>query len=183
MRNKFLVLAAVGFGIVFASHPLEAKAETYYARCNMKVLDKGNYVTWENWRTDAKQRNIAVGTKLTGDGTTMTEPNGGTFTMKVGDGAQFLAKFVSKSPVSVGGGAHAGDIKSGVPRVGMTKEQVYMALCAPMYIDGKNSTKGMTYDEIMKGSQWIWKKGTFTTNIGVRFDAAGKATEVAGVYR
>lgn len=182
MRIKFLVSAVIGFGFALAIHPLEAKAETYYARCNMKVVEKGNYVTWENFRVDAGQRTIAVGTKLTGDGSTLTEPNGSTFTMKLGaDGAQYLAKFVSKQPVSVGG-SHAGDIKNGIPRVGMTKEQVYKALCAPAYVDGKNATKGMTYDEIMKASQWTWRRRTFATNIGVRFDSSGKATEVAGVY-
>lgn len=182
MRNKYLVFAAIGLGIAFAAQPAEVKAETYYARCNIKVVEKGNYATWENFRVDAGQRNIPIGTKLTGDGETLTEPTGTTFKMKLGaSGAQYLEKFVSKKPVGIGD-AHASDIKSGIPRIGMTKEQVYKALCAPAYIDGKNATKNMTYDEIMKGTQWVWRRRTFATNIGVRFNSSGKAEEVAGVY-
>jgi len=184
MRNKFLVLAATGLCIAFASYPVEAQAGEYYARCNMRVVEKGNYVTWENYRTDKGQRDIPIGTKLTGDGETMTDPGGTTFKMKMGaSGDQYLEKFVSKMPVSVER-EYADDVKNAVPKVGMTKEQVYMAMCPPAYIDGKNATKNMTYDEIMKSSFWVWKRMStmFAKDIGVKFDSTGKAEQVEGVY-
>ncbi len=177
MRNKFLVLTAVGFGVALSMQPVEVKAETYYARCNIKVVEKGNYVTWENFRTDKGQREIRVGSKVKVSGDTITDASGASATLKGVD----VKKIAGKNPPNLGG-KFASDVKNAVPKRGMTKAQVYMALCAPMYVDGKNSTKGMTYDEIMKADQWIWKRMTFAKNIGVRFDSSGKAAEVEGVY-
>ena len=161
--------------------------DTYYARCNIKVL-KGNNITWVNWQ--AAPYTIPVGTKLkvTRNGekaTFVREDNGESYKVDLGaDGDAYLEKFVSKRPVNISKFTKAvqSNINKGIAKVGMTKEQVYIAMGAPSTLSSGRTEK-MTLEEIMMSDNWIYSRRRFGKNIGVEFDAkTGKVTRTEGIW-
>mgnify|MGYP001599009386 FL=1 len=162
--------------------------EVYYSRCNLKVLPKGNQITWTNWQSTPSF--IPVGTKLkvtvSNDKATFVDDKGASYPVDLGaSGQEFLEKFVTKRDIDVAktGGKFAGDIKGAVIRVGMTKEQAYMAMCMPAYINGKNSTEKAVYKDIMAANQWVYKRSRFGKNIGIEFDAgSGLVSRTEGIW-
>lgn len=183
----FFVCLLFVFSVAIANTG-QAEDGAYYARCNLKVL-KGNQITWVNYQSAPSF--IPAGTKLkvTKSSSTATLLDAATnvsYSLDAGaSGDQFIEKFVTKTPVSLDKFPEnvQADIKQAVPRIGMTKEQVYLAMGPPPYIDGKNVTQNLTYDAIMKGNLWVWRRMKIGKTIGVEFDpASGTAKRVEGVW-
>ena len=165
----------------------QAEDDAYYARCNLKVL-KGNVITWVNWQSSPSV--IPAGTKFKvtkgGDKATLVDDKGTSYSLDIGaSGDQFLEKFVtkkhadiSKLPANI-----QEDVKKGIPRNGMTKEQVYIAMGPPAFIDGKNKTDNATYDNIIAANLWVYERRRFAKRIGVEFDASsGLVNRTEGVW-
>ncbi|OGQ54723.1 MAG: hypothetical protein A3J24_10580 [Deltaproteobacteria bacterium RIFCSPLOWO2_02_FULL_53_8] len=160
--------------------------ETMYARANLKVI-KGNKITWVNYQS-AKEF-IPAGSKLkvtsSGDSATFVDKDGTSYSVDIGaSGDQFLEKFVTKNPVNVEKYSDkvTADIHKAIITVGMTNEQAYIAMGAPAYIDGKNKTDSLTYDDIMKAKLWVYKRSTFGKNIGIEFNNNGVVTRTEGIW-
>jgi hypothetical protein len=164
----------------------EAQDGVRYARCNLKVLG-GNEITWINWQ--AAPSFLPVNTKLrvtrTGDKATLVAVDtGASYTMDVGaDGDAYLEKFVTAQPVNVQRFSEEvrENIAKAIAKVGMTKEQVYIAMGPPTNL-GKARTNTMTYDNVMAGDSWIYARRRFGKNIGVAFDAKGIVTRTEGIW-
>jgi hypothetical protein len=188
MRNtvrSLLVLGAIHLLLMFASAGY-AQENVYYARCNLKVLD-GKEITWINWQ--AAPTFIPVGTKLrvtrTGSKASLVNmETNATYTLDVGaDGDAFLEKFVTKTPVRIADfpADVQENIRNAVAKVGMTKEQVYIAMGPPANL-GKSRTNTMTYENIMAGELWVYARRRFGKNIGVSFDPTGKVNRTEGIW-
>lgn len=167
---------------------LAEEAVTYFARCNLKVL-KGSYITWVNWQ--ASPTFIPVGTELkvtiTGSEATLVDTRKNiTYTLDVGaSGKEFLEKFVSKEKIDLKKFAQSirENIKQAVARIGMSKEEVYIAMGPPAKVLTGDTNK-MTYEEIMKHDLWIYARRRFGKNIGVSFDPEnGKVNRTEGIWR
>ncbi len=184
---------AIGFLMVgWAAHlffaPVGiAQEEVYYARCNLKVLE-GNEITWINWQSSPTF--IPAGTKLrvtrTGSKASLVNMDtNATYTLDIGaDGDAFLEKFVTRQPVDVERLPEdvRANIRSAVAKVGMTKEQVYIAMGPPTNV-GKSRTNTMTYDNIMAADLWVYARRRFGKNIGVAFDPAyGLVNRTEGIW-
>lgn len=189
MRNAvrwLMVLGAIPCSLTFAP-VVHAQENVYYARCNLKVHG-GNEITWINWQ--ASPTFIPVGTKLrvTRTGSKASVVNietNAAYTLDIGaDGDAFLEKFVTKTPVKVTTfpadvQAH---IRNAVAQIGMTKEQVYIAMGPPTNL-GQSRTNMMTYKEIMAGDLWVYARRRFGKNIGVAFDpGTGKVNRTEGIW-
>ena len=166
----------------------QAEDGAYYARCNLKVL-KGNQITWVNYQSAPSF--IPAGTKLkvTKSSSTATLLDAATnvsYSLDAGaSGDQFLEKFVTKKPVDISKLPTniQEDIKKGIPRNGMTKEQVYIAMCPPGYINGKDKTDNATYENIISANLWVYERKRFAKRIGVEFDASsGLVSRTEGVW-
>ncbi|MBI5236287.1 MAG: hypothetical protein HY886_08570 [Deltaproteobacteria bacterium] len=180
-----LVLCALIFLFAVAGHA----EEVYYSRCNLKILPKGNQITWMNWQSTPSF--IPVGTKLKvtvdNDKAAFVDDKGTSYPVDLGaSGQEFLEKFVTKHDIDVAkvGGKFAGDIKEAVIRVGMTREQAYMAMCMPAYINGKNSTEKTAYKEILAANQWVYERKRFAKRIGIEFDpGSGLVSRTEGIWK
>jgi hypothetical protein len=189
MRNtvrSLMVLGAIHLLLTFASAGY-AQENVYYARCNLKVLD-GKEITWINWQ--AAPTFIPVGTKLrvtrTGSKASLVNmETNATYTLDVGaDGDAFLEKFVTKTPVRIADfpADVQENIRNAVAKVGMTKEQVYIAMGPPANL-GKTRTNTMTYENIMAGELWVYARRRFGKNIGVSFDpTTGRVNRTEGIW-
>ncbi len=194
---KIFKVIAVIFGVFFliigiASSSINAN-DIYYARCNLKVL-KGGRITWINWQSAPSF--VPVGTKLE-----VTPLGGGNYSLKVlssgavyvldagADGAPFLEKFVSRSPVKIESFSPLAQasIKIATAKIGMSKIEVYTSLGPPTYILDFTATwvdtKFKTYDDIMKASEWAYKRRRFAKNIGIKFDPHGRVYYTEGIWR
>lgn len=185
-RNAWclVMLGAVSLAFVSAGN---AQDDVYYARCNLKVID-GKEITWINWQ--AAPTFVPVGTKLQvtrkKDTATLVDPNTKTtYTLDIGaDGDVYLEKFVTKHPVDIAqfSGEVQANIRQAVAKVGMTKEQVYIAMGPPTNV-GKERTNKMTYDQIMASNLWVYARRRFGKNIGVAFDpATGLVNRTEGIW-
>ena len=165
-----------------------SETQVVYARCNLKVLD-GKIITWVNWQ--ASPTFIPVGTELR-----VLDRNGPralieevkrdkSYSLDMGaDGDQFLEKFVSKNFIDINNFPEdvQENIRNAVARIGMTKEQVYVAMGPPAWV-GEN-TNLMTYDQIMNEDLWVFKRRRFGKNIGVSFDPfKGLVNRTEGIWR
>ncbi len=197
MKARLLPLLAL-FGLLTlaagcrsGAPPVAAKApesaRTLYAQCNLKVL-KGTTITWVNWQSAPEI--IAVGTALEvwggPENWNLRNPvDGRTYSLQTGAaGEQFLQKFVSPAaPQSAYRTEATGNIQKAIAVVGMTREEVYVAMGPPATADG-NSTQGMTRDQIMGHHLWVWRRRRFGKNIGVEFDpASGVVTRTEGIWK
>lgn len=172
--------------LVFFSASSYAVENIYYARCNLKVI-KGSYITWINWQ--ATNDFIPAGTKLNvtlnGDKAELVdEATGKKYELDIGaSGEKYLEKFVSKTPVSITKFSKEAqrNIKKTITKVGMTKEETYVAMGPPANANRTN-TDNMTYEEIMKADLWVYKRRRFGKNIGVSFDS-GKVDRTEGIWK
>lgn len=157
-------------------HGGQLEEDVYFARCNLKII-KGNYITWINWQ--ATPAFIPAGTKLkvtkAGNRASMVNiETGSSYTLDIGaDGDMFLEKFVTKKPVNIS--RFSADVQSSirntVARIGMTKEEVYIAMGPPTnVVNVRSNTK--TYADIMGADLWVYARRRFGKNIGVAFDPA-----------
>ena len=179
-----LGLWAASFACVSAAN---AQEDVYYARCNLKV-DKGNEITWINWQ--AAPTFVPVGTKLQvtkkKDTASLVDPDTKTtYTLDIGaEGDTYLEKFVTKRPVDIAQFSEEvqANIRQAVAKVGMTKEQVYIAMGPPTNV-GKDRTNKMTYEQIMSSNLWVYARRRFAKNIGVAFDpATGLVNRTEGIW-
>jgi hypothetical protein len=182
---RFLVVASVlCLGLASVG---SAQDDVYYARCNLKIVE-GNEISWVNWQSAPTF--IPVGTKLrvTRTGSKASVVNvatSATYTLDIGaDGDAFLQKFVTKRPGDVKrfSADIQANIRGAVAKVGMTKEQVYIAMGPPAVV-GKEKTHSMTYENIMAGDLWVYSRRRFAKNIGVAFDPeTGKVNRTEGIW-
>ena len=160
--------------------------EVYYARCNLKVV-KGT-ISWVNWQHTNEW--IPVGTELKvtykdGDEATFEDAKSGKrYSVELGaKGQQYLEKFVTRKKPATGNihkDARDG-ISKGIIKVGMNKAEAYIAMGPPANVDRTNSDK-MTYDDIIKGSLWVYKRSRFGKNIGVEFGDDGIVKRTEGIW-
>ena len=196
-RSACVVLVLVLFALTVAPAgrqapplPQEPSAETrsLFARCNLKVL-KGNTITWVNWQSTPTF--VPAGSPLQvygGPQQWYLKADGGTiYTLDAGvAGEQILAKFVTAERVDVSSFPEdtRDNIELAVARVGMTREQVYIAMGPPGHVDG-NVTSDMTYEQIIAGNLWVYRRKRFGKNIGVQFAPKkdGLVTNTEGIWR
>ncbi len=180
------VLGAIHLSLLFAPGGY-AQEDVYYARCNLKVLD-GKEITWINWQ--AAPSFIPVGTRFrvsrAGSKASLVNiETQATYTLDVGaNGDSFLEKFVTKRPVDITGfpADVQANIRNAVAKIGMTKEQVYIAMGPPTNV-GNSRTNTMTYENIMASDHWVYARRRFGKNIGVAFDPAiGKVNRTEGIW-
>jgi len=178
-------LAAAATADEKAKEP-EKTGDVYYARCNLKLLN-GKEITWVNWQ--AAPTFVPVGTKLNvtkaGDKASLVNvETKAVYTLEIGGEADaLLEKFVTKTPVDVKQYPQdvQANIRSAVARVGMTKEQVYVAMGPPTNL-GDQRTRNMTYENIVAGDLWVYARRRAGKNIGVAFDpGTGRVNRTEGI--
>jgi len=185
MKTKILLIVTV-LSFLFTINLGFAEDDIYYARCNLKVI-KGNYITWVNWQSTktmipaGTRLNVVIGSK----GATITDvETGKTYSLDTGSsGDKYLEKFVTREQIDIGGFPEEvqRNIANAIAKVGMTKEQVYIAMGPPAWA-GQN-TDAMTYSEIMRENLWTYKRKRFAKNIGVSFDTvSGLVDRTEGIW-
>lgn len=159
----------------------------YFARCNLKVIE-GSRITWLNWQSSPTF--IPAGTRLkvttAGDKATLVDvKTGATYTLDIGaSGEHFLEKFVSRKtpPISGFPASIQANIQQAVARVGMTKEQVYIAMGPPANL-GQIRTNTSTYKDIMAANLWVYARRRFGKNIGIEFNpSTGLVVRTEGLW-
>lgn len=187
---KKLIYLCVGL-LILGALTVDIKAEEsniYYARCNLKII-KGNYITWINWQ--AAPEYLPVSTKLKvgikGNKVILADVNTEKkYTLDTGSkGDMFLEKFIAKNVVNIDQYPEdiQDNIKDAVARIGMTKEQVYVAMGPPAWITSGN-TDNKTYEDIMDSNLWVYKRNRFGKNIGVEFNSStGQVSRTEGIWR
>ncbi|KPK01403.1 MAG: hypothetical protein AMK71_05690 [Nitrospira bacterium SG8_35_4] len=184
--KKLLFLLVIILSLLIPFRGAFSEDDAYYARCNLKVI-KGSYITWVNWQSTKTL--IPVGTRLNvvigSKGATITDvETGKTYSLDTGSsGDPYLEKFVTREKIDIG--LFPDDVQrniaNAVAKVGMTKEQVYIAMGPPAWA-GKN-TDSMTYTEIMRENLWTYKRKRFAKNIGVSFDpVSGLVDKTEGIW-
>lgn len=186
-RALGVLLVLLSACVLFPRDGFCEDGETRYARCNLKVL-KGNQITWVNWQSAPTF--IPAGTKLVvrlaGDKATVVNPaTKATYTLDIGgDDDLLLDKFLVKKPVDIKRFPPdvRSNIRNAVAKVGMTKEQAYIAMGPPANL-GSARTSAMTYDDIMAGDLWVYARRRFGKNIGVAFDpGTGRVNRTEGIW-
>jgi hypothetical protein len=173
---------------MFVSDIQAGENNIYYARCNLKVI-KGNYITWINWQ--AAPEYLPVGTKLkvdiVGDRVTLTDiKTERAYTLDSGaKGDAFLGKFIARKLVTIS--QYPKDVQeniiNSVARIGMRKEQVYVAMGPPAWISS-GDTDNKTYEDIMGSNLWVYKRSRFGKNIGVEFNpSTEQVVRTEGIWR
>jgi len=185
MKKVFFIVL---FFSLLIANTVYGKDNIYYARCNLKVL-KGSKITWVNWQSSPSF--IPVNTKLrvtkAGDKASVVNvTTGSTYTLDIGaKGDSFLEKFVTKKPLPIKKFPPEiqANIQNTVARIGMTKEQVYIAMGPPANVTaGKTNT--MTYEQIIDSDLWVYKRRRFGKNIGVAFDPGSeRVNRTEGIWR
>jgi hypothetical protein len=181
----FFILA-----VVFASTSLASQDDPpyYFARCNLKIL-KGKLINWVNWQSAPEflPVNTKVTVRLSGRKAFVVDiQSKRTFILDMGAvGPQYLAKFFVSQPVKIKDFPEEvqGHIANAVARIGMTKEQVYIAMGMPAWIPSGNSNIA-TYEQIIASDLWVYKRRRFGKNIGVKFDPqTGLVNHTEGIWR
>ena len=157
-----------------------------YSRCNLRVL-KGNTITWVNWQSAPTF--IPAGTALEVHGGPqqwyMRNDEGTIYTLDAGgNGDEYLFKFVSEEqfdPSPLPEDAQK-SIQQAVARLGMTREQVYIAMGPPQKVD-ETDTVGLTFEQILVASRWVYRRKRFGKDIGVQFDRDGIVKNTEGIWR
>jgi hypothetical protein len=168
------------------SHFGYCEEEIYYTRCNLKI-QKNNEITWINWQMAQSTLSFGTKVKVTKEGkhaTLVSVDSNTRYKLDIGaDGDPFLEKFVSKKAVDIKKFPEQiqSNIRSGIPRVGMTKEQVYIAMGPPTKV-GTANTNTLTYENILNADLWIYARRRMGKNIGVAFDpGTGKVVKTEGI--
>lgn len=160
--------------------------DIYYARCNLKVI-KGNHITWVNWQSTKTLVPVGALLRVSREGRKATLVNvetGKSYTLDIGsEGDAYLEKFVTKKKININ--KFPDDVRKNIhkaiAKVGMTKEQVYIAMGPPAWAGQK--TFSMIYKEIMAEDLWTYKRRQFGKNIGVAFDPeTGRVNRTEGIW-
>lgn len=186
MRRALWLAAILVATQILVSTPGRCEDEIYYTRCNLKVL-ANNEITWINWQMAPSMLPLGTKVRVSKDGKSATLVAVGTNTtykLDVGaEGKQFLEKFVTKKAADLGrfSADVQASVKSGTARVGMTKEQVYLAMGPPTKV-GTVNTNTMTYENILGADLWIYARRRLGKNIGIAFDpSTGKVNRTEGL--
>ena len=186
--KKWSIIPVLALALLLGPSIDASAADTMYARANLKIV-KGKLITWVNWQSTPTF--IPVGSKMK-----VVSVNGKKaevvdvekdkqYTLDMGaEGDEYLAKFVTDKKPSLKGFAKSvkDNIARAIIKVGMTKEESYMAMGPPANADGVN-TNTMTYEQIMKTDLWVYKRKRFGKNIGVQFDrATGNVSRTEGIW-
>ena len=186
LLGRLSVVSLFFLGLSFgASHG----ATIYYARCNLKVLN-GTEINWVNWQ--AAPTYIPVGTPLRvtikgrNTASLRDEKKDREYVLDMGGkGELYLSKFLTEKPVDFSNisGDVLANIKKGVARNGMTKQEVYMAMGPPVKLP-VGDTQKMGYEEIMKYDLWIYARRRFSKQIGIAFDPeTGRVNRTEGIWK
>lgn len=159
----------------------------YYARCNLKVIE-GDQITWVNWQSTPTFIPVNTKLKVIQSGNKASVVNietGSHYTLDIGaKGDIFLEKFVTKKLVGINRFTAdvQSNIKNTVARIGMTKQEVYIAMGPPTnVVNVRSNTK--TYDDIMGADLWVYARRRFGKNIGVAFDpSTGRVSRTEGIW-
>jgi hypothetical protein len=178
----FLVLALV------LSQAAAADDDIYYARCNLKV-NKGDLITWVNWQAAPEILPIGTEVRITLHGekaTVVGVDSTRSYTLDMGaSGDQFLEKFFIKTPIDLSQLPQnvQDNIRASVTRVGMSKEEAYMAMGPPAWVL-RGNTNVLTYGDIMNANSWVYRRKRFGKNIGLKFDqTSGKVIDTEGIWK
>jgi len=167
---------------------LSSANDTYYARCNLKVI-KGTYITWVNWQSTLDM--IPLGSKLRvshiGKKTKLiVADTDKKYILFAGRSAKkYITKVFSKEPVSIEDFSpdFRDEINGGYAVEGMSKKEVYAAMGPPASADKANAYT-MTYKRIMNTNLWGYRSRRFHKNIGVHFDRkTGKVDRTQGIWQ
>jgi len=184
MRKSIFIIIAIF--MVFVQR-VYGEEDIYYARCNLKIID-GNHITWVNWQSTPTF--IPVGTKLKAAKSASTASlvnveTGASYTLDIGaDGDKFFEKFITKKKVDISKFPEdvKANIRNTVAKIGMTKEQVYIAMGPPTNI-GKERSNTMTYEQIIASDLWVYARKRLGKNIGVSFDpTSGRVNRTEGIW-
>lgn len=186
MARWLVLLGTVGLAVSISA--AYAQEDVYYARCNLKVMD-GKEITWVNWQSAPDFVPVGAKFQVTKTGkeraTLVNVETKASYVLDIGaSGDVYLEKFVTKTPVSLNKFSDEAreNIRKTIAKVGMTKEEVYIAMGPPANLM-KTRTNTMTYDQIMAGNTWVYARRRFGKNIGVVFDpATGKVTQTEGIW-
>jgi hypothetical protein len=187
--KKWSILTVLALALLIGpAAGADAEESTMYAKANLKII-KGKLITWVNWQSTPTFIPVGTEIKVSYSGgkkakliDTYTDRE---YTLDIGAaGEEYLHKFVTDEKPSLDGFAtHVSDnIKRAVIKVGMTKEEAYMAMGPPANADGLK-TNTMTYEQIIKSDLWVYKRKRFGKNIGIQFDrATGKVSRTEGIW-
>jgi len=187
MKWKNILLSFVFFLMFSVATNAHSEDDIYYAKCNLKVI-KGNYITWVNWQSTPTIVPVDTTLKVSREGSKATLTNtktGFAYTLDIGaDGNAFLEKFVTKKAINIT--KYPADvqsnIKNAVTKIGMTKEQAYIAMGPPTKVS-TGKTNMLTYENIMETDLWIYARRRFGKNIGVQFDpVTGIVIRTEGIW-
>lgn len=194
MNKIFLLLF-----FLFITTPLYAADENvYYARCNIRT--RGDKIaTYDKWLTDPV--GISAGTKIVSVGTEteweserdsvhelhvakITLEDGRKFKFPVGP----LEKYLQTEPLVLSSLSQElkEAFKNDAPIIGMTKDQVFIALCAPNYVGNKKKesilrrservvtiTEKLTIEDMKGFDLWVYQRTRSGKKFWVQFNDHG----------
>jgi hypothetical protein len=187
VMKKILSICFAAYVFILLIVNLTFAEDVYYARCNLKVF-KGDNISWVNWQSTPTF--IPAGAKLkvtkAGNAATLVRlDTNASYTLDIGaDGDVFLEKFVSKKPISIDKFSPEvqANIRKAIAKIGMTKEEVYIAMGPPTNIDNAR-TNDKTFENIMHSDSWVYARRRFGKNIGVAFDPnTGRVSRTEGIW-
>ncbi len=189
MKKIFLL-----FSLIIAAPLYAADDNVYYARCNIRVLTEfgQNKISWNNWLASSVE--IPAGTPLTTkkekvvrdglivSGMIYETPENKRYTTP--DEPQ--EKYIQKEPLDLStlSPEFQKAIKNAEPAMGMTKEQVFTAMCAPAYVmrgimkvDVKK-TEQLGLGEIKQYDFWVYQRKKLGKKFVVEFNEDGLAGKI-----
>ncbi len=187
------ILLLFSFTLI-ASPVYAADYNVYYSRCNIRVLTEfgQNEISWKNWLAASVE--IPAGTLLTTKKETV-ERDGllvSGLIYKTPENNEYRTpdepqeKYIQKEPLDLStlSPEFQKAIKNAEPAIGMTKEQVFTALCAPAYVMrgimkvDVQKTEQLSLDEIKQYDFWVYQRKKLGKKFVVEFNAAGLAEKI-----
>jgi hypothetical protein len=166
-----------------------------YTQCHLKLAKPG-YATWVNWVKSPTF--IPYGTAVRLENFSFTRASftrldtQETILLDFGSAnshsqaLELLHKFIDTAPPSLNPGAFQAAIDRKTAKIGMTKEQVYVSLGPPAYMD---STKTLSADKrtIFTSNLWIYERASTAfvkhKRIGVAFNSStGLVERTEGIW-
>ncbi|MBI5234626.1 MAG: hypothetical protein HY886_00030 [Deltaproteobacteria bacterium] len=181
MKKIFLLLS-----LILATPLAAADDNVYYARCNIRVLTGfgQNKISWNNWLASSVA--IPAGTPLTTkkerverDGLYVSE-----MIFETSENKRYTMpdepqeKYIRKEPLDLStlSPEFKKAVKNAEPAIGMTKEQVFTAMCAPAYVMAgimkvdARKTEQLGLDEIKQYDFWVYQRKKLGKKFVVEFN-------------
>lgn len=177
--KKILLL----FLLIPAASPLyAADDDIYYASCNIRVLRAfgQSEISWKNWLAASVE--IPAGTRvLMENGSVLVVGN-----KKYDMPAEPQEKYIQKNPLDISElpPEFKEAIKNAEPVKGMTKEQVFMTMCAPAYLMRGSmkvdvqKTQQLSLGEMKQYEVWVYQRKRLGKKFVVEFNEAGLAEKI-----